>query len=241
MKYLITSFFLSISLNLFSQTTYYTTDGKNRITETKAKEMLSDQVNVMTETLGKQCYGSLNIKETVIKKDSIIKSISFAINTKKPENQINSGPLSKYLNKEFPKFDLKTLSGKNFNSIQLKGKPTMINFWFTSCKPCIEEMPVLNKIKEKYKNDFNFIAVTYEKKEDVKNFLEKYPFHFKHLINAKEFTDQLGMKSYPKNLFLDKKGILKYIEGGIPYKFTKGEEMKMGEGTRIIEIIEELK
>ena len=203
--------------------------------------MLSETVAIMNETKGKQYYGSLKIKETQIKKDSIIKRITFAINTKKPENQMNSGSLSEYLNKEFPKFDLNTLSGKNFKSVQLKGKPTMINFWFTSCKPCIEEMPVLNKIKEKYKNDFNFIAVTYEKKEDVKNFLEKYPFHFKHLINAKEFTDQLGMKSYPKNLFLDKNGVLKYIENGIPYKFTKGEEMKMGEGNRIIEIIEELK
>ena len=58
----------------------------------------------------------------------------------------------------------------SFSSDQLIGKPTMINFWFTRCAPCIDEMPVLNKIKEKYKDDFNFIAITYEKKEDV----EKY-------------------------------------------------------------------
>ena len=55
-----------------------------------------------------------------------------------------------FKNKEFPKFDLNTLMDKNFNSEQLKGKPTMINFWFTRCAPCIDEMPVLNKIKEKY-------------------------------------------------------------------------------------------
>ena len=240
MKYFITPLIILMSIYSFSQTTYYTTDGENRITKAKANKILSEQVDNISEAMGKQYYGSLTVKETEIKKDSIIKRITFAMNTKKPKNQTNSSPLSEYLNKEFPKFDLKTLTGKSFKSKQLIGKPTMINLWYTTCKPCIEEMPVLNKIKEKYKNDFNFIAVTYEKKEDVENFLKKHPFNFKHLVNAQEFTDQLGIKSYPKNLFLDSNGVLRYAKGGIPYDITKGEEMKMGEGDRIIEIVENL-
>ena len=43
------------------------------------------------------------------------------------------------------------------------------------------------------------------------------------------------------NLFLDKNGILKYIKNGIPYVSKEGEELKMGEGNEIIEIIEKLK
>jgi thiol-disulfide isomerase/thioredoxin len=226
---------------LFSQTTYYTTDGKNRITETEANKMLSEQVAKMSDVMGKQLYGSLTVNDTETKKDSIISRITFAISDKKPESLINSGPLSEYKNKEFPKFDLNTLVDKNFNSEKLKGKPTMINFWFTRCAPCIDEMPVLNKIKEKYKNDFNFIAITYEKKEDVKNFLKKHPFEFEHLINAKDFTDQLVIQAYPMNLFLDKNGVLKYVKGGIPYERKEGEELKMGEGNEIIKIIEKLK
>jgi thiol-disulfide isomerase/thioredoxin len=226
---------------LFSQTTYYTTDGKNRITETEANKMLSEQVAKMSDVMGKQLYGSLTVNDTETKKDSIISRITFAISDKKPESLINSGPFSEYKNKEFPKFDLNTLVDKNFNSEKLKGKPTMINFWFTRCAPCIDEMPVLNKIKEKYKNDFNFIAITYEKKEDVKNFLKKHPFEFEHLINAKDFTDQLVIQAYPMNLFLDKNGVLKYVKGGIPYERKEGEELKMGEGNEIIKIIEKLK
>lgn len=117
----------------------------------------------------------------------------------------------------------------------------MINFWFTKCAPCIDEMPILNKIAEKFKNDFNFIAITYENEKDVKKFLKKHPFNFKHLIDAKEFTDFLGMKAYPMNLFLDKNGVLKYVKGGVPYESKEGEELKIGEGNEIIEIIEKLK
>jgi cytochrome c biogenesis protein CcmG/thiol:disulfide interchange protein DsbE len=242
MKYLITTLFLLISINSFSQTTYYTTDGKNRITEAEANKMLTEQVAKMSDVMKKQLYGSFTINDTETKKDSIISRITFAISDKKSENLMNSGPLSEYKNKEFPKFDLNTLVDKNFNSEKLKGKPTMLNFWFTRFAPCIDEMPVLNKIKEKYKDDFNFIAITYEKKEDVTNFLKKHPFDFEHLIDAKDFTDQLGIQAYPMNLFLDKNGVLKYVKGGIPYERKEGEEeLKMGEGNEIIKIIEKLK
>ena len=241
MKYLIIILFLLISITSFSQTTYYTTDGKNRITEAEANKMLSDQVAKMSDLLGKPLYGSLTITDTETKKDSIISRISFAISDKKSENLINSGPLSDFKDKEFPKFDLNTLMDNSFSSERLIGKPTMINFWFTRCAPCIDEMPVLNKIKEKYKDDFNFIAITYEKKEDVEKFLKKHPFNFKHLVDAKDFTGQLGIQAYPMNLFLDKNGVLKYVKGGIPYESKEGEELKIGEGNEIIEIIEKLK
>ncbi len=145
------------------------------------------------------------------------------------------------LGQSFPDFDLKSLDGKSFSLDRLKGKPTMINFWFTQCPPCIDEMPVLNGIKEKYKEDLNFVSITYEKKDDVEKFLKKFTFKFTHLTDARDFTDQLGITSYPMNLFLDKNGILQYVKGGIPYESTDGEELKIGEGNEIIEIIEKLK
>lgn len=40
--------------------------------------------------------------------------------------------------KELPKFELNILNGKKLNSESLKGKPTIINFWFNNHQPCIE-------------------------------------------------------------------------------------------------------
>ena len=38
-------------------------------------------------------------------------------------------------------------------------KPTVLNFWFTSCAPCVEEMPEINAFHESYAGAIDTIAV----------------------------------------------------------------------------------
>ena len=41
---------------------------------------------------------------------------------------------------EIPPFDLKDLAGKRVTSASLKGKPTLVSFFFSTCVPCILEV-----------------------------------------------------------------------------------------------------
>lgn len=102
-------------------------------------------------------------------------------------------------------------------------------------------MPILNGIYEKYKDDFNFIAITFEPKTKVKKFLKKHPFNFTHVIEAQSFIDQLGISSYPKNFLLDENGIIRHIENGIPYTMTEDKKLVMGDGKEFINLLEEMK
>jgi len=52
-----------------------------------------------------------------------------------------------------PKFEIIDMDGNRINSENTKGKVVFLNFWFTTCKPCIMEIPDLNKIYQKYKNN----------------------------------------------------------------------------------------
>jgi peroxiredoxin len=49
-----------------------------------------------------------------------------------------------------PNFEATTLDNKRIELSKLKGQVVVINFWFTRCQPCIEEMPGFNKLVESY-------------------------------------------------------------------------------------------
>lgn len=108
-----------------------------------------------------------------------------------------------------------TLEGGEISIGGKQDKPTLINLWFIGCRGCIEEMPALNLLKSKYADKVNFVAVTFDKNEDVIKFLDRKEFEFAHLTNKKEFIKVIATKPYPENIFIDKNGIIKYIEGGI--------------------------
>ena len=119
------------------------------------------------------------------------------------------------LEQKLPEFELKTFDHQTITSQSLTGKPTLLNFWFIDCPPCISEMPELNILREKFKNDVNFIAITFESKDEVQEFLTKKEFDFIHIVDAQNFLDTLGVKAFPKNVFIDRNLNIRYIESGL--------------------------
>lgn len=117
--------------------------------------------------------------------------------------------LKKYIIKEFPIHNLKTLDNKTVCLIDLKGKPTLINFWFTGFKPCIEEIPVLNSSKSEFKDSVNFVAITDESTEKVRIVLRDHKFNFIQVVGVRKFIEDLSISTFPMNLFLDKMALLK--------------------------------
>ena len=160
--------------------------------------------------------------------------------------KIKSGDVFKeniynFKGKELPKFELTLLNGEKINSESLKSKPTVINFWFSNCAPCLEEIPLLNEIKSELNNDVNFIAITFQNREDVNDFLKTNAFSFTHIIASKEYIKTFGIFGYPKTLILDKNLMIIVIEKMIP-KDPKNEKQNKAEfKTRILKQLTELK
>lgn len=172
--------------------------------------------------------------------DSIVYSYLWHF-TDTPKKKIKEVERKKALvGKEYPINNETTLDGKQISLNDLKGKPTLINLWFTGCSPCIEEMPVLNELKSKYGEKFNFLAITYDSEIMVKKILDKHKFEFTHIVNSKKLTTKLGFNGYPVNLFLDKNGVVKIIEGNVPIYENEVGELQMSDGIEFIEILEKL-
>lgn len=174
----------------------------NQIEIKKTRDSLFKEIRVITK-----------LQKITKSGDSIIRPFKFDLRIGK-EYLIRSDSFEK-IGLEIPKRQYQDIKGNNVSIGGKQNKPTLINLWFIGCRGCIEEMPALNLLKSKYKDKVNFIALTFDKNEEVSKFLNKKAFDFTHLTDNKELIEEIGTKPYPENIFIDKNGFIKYIEGGI--------------------------
>ncbi|WP_179315187.1 TlpA family protein disulfide reductase [Winogradskyella undariae] len=168
-------------------------------------------------------------------------SLKNAMLEKIKSSEVFKETIYEFKGKELPKFELPLLSGKKINSESLKGKPTIINFWFSNCAPCIEEMPLLNEIKSEFGNEVNFISMTFQNQNEVNEFLRTHDFDFTHIVDSKDYIRTFGTFGYPKTLILDKDLVIVEIEKMIP-KDTENEEKNKAEfKAQLSEKLNELK
>ncbi|WP_194851870.1 TlpA family protein disulfide reductase [Nonlabens antarcticus] len=169
------------------------------------------------------------IKEVIV--DSITKKILYknfdlgfvSVTTNEIEH------IDSYLKKKLPFTELQLLNSNKIKLSDLEGKPTLLSFWFIGCVPCIKELPALESLKKKYGSKVNFVAITFNKKEQVKLFLAKRDFTYEHIVDAQKFVDEIGINTYPRNIILDKKGNVQIINGSIPsttMTVNKKQELK---------------
>lgn len=91
-------------------------------------------------------------------------------------------------------FTLTDLNGKQVKLSSLKSNVVVINFWFTGCPPCVEEIPQLNKLTSMYnKSGVKFLAITFDKPEIVRNFQKDHDFKFQLLADAKNVVDDYSI------------------------------------------------
>jgi thiol-disulfide isomerase/thioredoxin len=150
----------------------------------------------------------------------LVTQISFGQASGKPTTNnadSNRFPQAKDLiDKPFPAFTASN-QGVPVSNDLLKGKVVVINFWFESCQPCMAEMPMLNEINGKFKDnkDFLFVSFTADKKESIQRVKDKYGITFQILSTNQKECDRLNVgRAYPATIILDKTGAIKYLHGG---------------------------
>lgn len=58
----------------------------------------------------------------------------------------------------------------------LKNKVVVLDFWATWCAPCIDSIPKINALTERFEDsEVEFFSITYERPEKVREFLKKHP------------------------------------------------------------------
>ena len=115
---------------------------------------------------------------------------------------------------EMPNVAVTRLDGSTIDLTALRGKPVVINWWHTTCSPCIAEIPELNKLVEKYEGrDVEFLAIANNEMAELPPFLKKYPFSYDIVLGNGEAMRVLG-QAYPRHVIVNSKGKVVLDLGG---------------------------
>lgn len=80
--------------------------------------------------------------------------------------QVPAGAIDRsHRGSQMPEFVLTDAKGGELRLSSLKGKPVLINLWATWCRPCITELPLLNKLAKDRKADLRVLAVSQDSQE----------------------------------------------------------------------------
>jgi len=118
-----------------------------------------------------------------------------------------------------PGFQLSARGGKTIDLSQYKGQVVMINFWASWCKPCRDEMPLLEDIYKKYKPmGFTMLGVNVEPdKKDADAWLGKLskPVTFPIAYDVDSKVSKLyKVETMPSTVIVDRKGNVRVLHRG---------------------------
>ena len=107
-----------------------------------------------------------------------------------------------------PKIEGTTLDGTELTSESLKGQLVVVNFWFTTCGPCIAEIPELNELVNKFSGKAKFLAFATDPAERVRQFLQDHEFRYEIVPSSRRMAEAFGVKGFPRHFIIDRDGYI---------------------------------
>jgi peroxiredoxin len=114
-------------------------------------------------------------------------------------------------NRQDINFTLTDLSGKTWTLKDLKGKVVMVNFWATWCPPCQKEMPDLEALYNRYKDQgFVILALSQDDETDkVAPFIAERKITYPVFLDpGQKIGNEFEVSGIPKSFVYNRQGKL---------------------------------
>ena len=137
------------------------------------------------------------------------------------------------LQESAPDFTLKSLDGGNLRLDEYRGQVVLINFWASWCGPCRQEMPLLDRLHQRYEDTgFAVLGVNVEGEvAPAQEIVDKTNVSFPVLIDEGQLVSELyKLEAMPSTVVVDRDGRIRYIHRGY----------KPGDEAKYVEVVKEL-
>jgi thiol-disulfide isomerase/thioredoxin len=112
---------------------------------------------------------------------------------------------------ESPDFKLLAITGKEFNSLEKRGKWILLDFWGTWCSPCRAEHPALQalskEIETKYAGQMEVLTIACQDQlAKVEKYFQQTKYDFPTAMADDKITDLFKVTGYPTKILITPQG-----------------------------------
>ena len=129
-----------------------------------------------------------------------------------------------WIGKQVPAFILKGFKPGSVALNELKGNVVLLDFWEVWCGPCVQSMPKVQALYERYQQNG---LVIYGVVNDTANFkatlqmIEKRNLSIPMLQGNEQVKQKFEINSVPLYLVIDRSGIIRFVEEGFSEKIEE--------------------
>lgn len=109
-----------------------------------------------------------------------------------------------------PDFSLKDLNGRKVGLSDLKGKAIVLNFWSTTCPPCVAELPSLNTLYHDLAGSgLVVLGITLDASDKpVRELARRLGIEYPLLMDSTQevYFDSYGLFGQPVSVLIDRAG-----------------------------------
>ena len=114
-----------------------------------------------------------------------------------------------------PSFTVDLLDGGELDLNELRGRPVIVNFWLTTCEPCVREMPALDgAMDDRGDTGLVVVGINYAETPDtIKAFLDELDTAIDFPIGLDDSGDIVAaydVAALPTTFFVDRGGLIRY-------------------------------
>src|SRR5688572_19960322 len=122
-------------------------------------------------------------------------------------------PVSKVVNVGdlAPDFSVKDETGKEHKLSDYRGNVVFLNFWYTTCEPCIKEMPDMEVVSQKFKDrKFKMLPVSVDTScDDEKKCYGEYNLIMPMFMDPKkQVAESYNIYKFPDAYVIDGNGVV---------------------------------